>query len=105
MQEISDKIGENQFATITADCIDCKEEFKLFLERTSETDISIKNGAIGKRKDMFICKCASCFKENEDFGSKTEVYSRVVGYLRPISNWNPAKQDEFAMRKPFTIEG
>jgi len=30
-----------------------------------------------------------------------EVYSRIVGYLRPVSNWNAAKQAEFAARKTF----
>lgn len=105
MQEISDKMGENQFAKITAECIDCGEEFKIYLERISEKDIEIKNGVIGKRQGEFMCKCSSCFEKNDNFGSKTEVYSRVVGYLRPISNWNKAKRDEFEMRKPFTIEG
>ncbi len=32
-------------------------------------------------------------------GSKCEVYSRVVGYLRPVQNWNKGKKEEFAMRK------
>jgi len=32
---------------------------------------------------------------------KTEVYSRVVGYLRPVSQWNKGKQREFANRKMF----
>jgi anaerobic ribonucleoside-triphosphate reductase len=30
-----------------------------------------------------------------------EVYSRVVGYLRPIKQWNKGKQSEFALRKEF----
>ncbi len=30
-----------------------------------------------------------------------EVYSRVVGYLRPVDQWNDGKQAEFAMRKTF----
>ena len=30
-----------------------------------------------------------------------EVYSRVVGYLRPVSAWNAAKQQEFKERKVF----
>lgn len=34
-------------------------------------------------------------------GSKCEVYSRVVGYLRPVQNWNKGKQAEFGMRKTF----
>jgi len=33
--------------------------------------------------------------------SKTEVYSRVVGYLRPVEQWNDGKQAEFADRKIF----
>jgi ribonucleoside-triphosphate reductase (formate) len=37
-------------------------------------------------------------------GRQTEVYSRVVGYLRPISQWNDGKQAEFKMRKPFSFE-
>ena len=34
-------------------------------------------------------------------GSICEVYSRVVGYLRPVDQWNNGKQAEFAMRKTF----
>ncbi len=34
-------------------------------------------------------------------GSNCEVYSRVVGYLRPVDQWNDGKQAEFAMRKTF----
>jgi len=34
---------------------------------------------------------------------KCEVYSRVNGYLRPISNWNDAKKEEFYDRQSFDI--
>jgi ribonucleoside-triphosphate reductase len=34
-------------------------------------------------------------------GAETEVYSRVVGYLRPIKQWNDGKKAEFRMRKTF----
>ena len=30
-----------------------------------------------------------------------EVYSRVVGYLRPVQNWNAGKQQEFCERQTF----
>jgi ribonucleoside-triphosphate reductase len=33
--------------------------------------------------------------------AKCEVYSRVVGYLRPVDQWNDGKQAEFALRKTF----
>ncbi|MEN6494326.1 MAG: ribonucleoside triphosphate reductase [Thermoguttaceae bacterium] len=36
-------------------------------------------------------------------GGDTEVYSRVVGYLRPIHQWNAGKQAEFAIRKTYRI--
>ena len=32
---------------------------------------------------------------------KTEVYSRVVGYFRPVQQWNDGKQEEFQLRKIF----
>lgn len=32
-----------------------------------------------------------------------EVYSRVVGYLRPVSQWNEGKQQEFKDRKVFRM--
>ena len=36
---------------------------------------------------------------------RTEVYSRVVGYYRPISNWNKGKKEEFRQRKNLKIGG
>ena len=35
--------------------------------------------------------------------TRCEIYSRVVGYLRPVSQWNPGKQQEFRDRKPFSL--
>ena len=35
-------------------------------------------------------------------GGETDVYSRVVGYLRPVSRWNDGKRAEFALRRPYT---
>jgi ribonucleoside-triphosphate reductase len=40
-------------------------------------------------------------KECPTCGAKCEVYSRVVGYLRPVDQWNDGKQAEFAIRKTF----
>jgi len=33
-----------------------------------------------------------------------EVYSRVVGYYRPVANWNLGKQQEFKERKTFKLK-
>lgn len=37
-------------------------------------------------------------------GTPCEVFSRVVGYMRPVQNWNKGKKEEFAMRKMFNVE-
>ncbi|MFA5386705.1 MAG: ribonucleoside triphosphate reductase [Candidatus Paceibacterota bacterium] len=37
------------------------------------------------------------------FKQPCEIYSRVVGYLRPISQWNKGKQEEFKERKEYVI--
>jgi len=42
--------------------------------------------------------CPRCVIEQ-----KTEVYSRVVGYIRPVEQWNQGKQSEFKDRKEFVI--
>lgn len=33
--------------------------------------------------------------------TKCEVYSRIVGYLRPVQQWNEGKQAEWKDRKTF----
>ena len=35
---------------------------------------------------------------------KCEIYSRVTGYYRPVSNWNKGKQQEFKDRKMFEVQ-
>ena len=37
-------------------------------------------------------------------GCSTEIFSRVVGYLRPVQQWNPGKQAEFWDRKGFKVQ-
>ena len=36
-------------------------------------------------------------------GAKTEVYSRITGYYRPVQNWNEGKVQEFKDRKEYNI--
>lgn len=41
-------------------------------------------------------KCPEC-------GAECEVYSRIVGYIRPVNQWNKGKQMEFSNRTVFEI--
>ncbi len=38
-------------------------------------------------------------------GEKTEVYSRITGYYRPVQNWNDGKAQEYKERKVYDIAG
>ena len=40
----------------------------------------------------------------EVHGTKCEVYSRVVGYLRPVQGWNKGKKEEFELRGTYNVE-
>ena len=35
---------------------------------------------------------------------KTEVYSRIVGYFRPVQQWNVGKQHEYRNRRVYSID-
>lgn len=35
--------------------------------------------------------------------TECEVFSRIVGYIRPVKYWNKGKRSEFAQRKEFKI--
>ncbi|MDD2523509.1 MAG: ribonucleoside triphosphate reductase [Endomicrobiaceae bacterium] len=53
--------------------------------------------------------CPSCGYQNGEVkicptcGQTCEVYSRVVGYLRPVSQWNEGKQEEYKIRKVVNL--
>lgn len=39
----------------------------------------------------------------EKCNSKTEVYSRICGFFRPVQQWNKGKKEEFMDRKVFDL--
>ena len=87
-------------------CCICEVDVNLEIEMDHEGKTTISGGALyttdtGKK----VLKCASCFEEQPILyvpcGAECEVYSRVVGYLRPVKQWNPGKKEEFKMRTMF----
>ena len=67
------------------------ENFKLpYISVTPTFSVCPAHGYIAGE----YAKCPNC-------GRKTEVYSRVVGYLRPVDQYNPGKQAEFKQRRFF----
>lgn len=39
--------------------------------------------------------------EPDEFRVKCEIFSRVVGYIRPVNQWNEGKQEEFKQRRVY----
>lgn len=35
---------------------------------------------------------------------RTEVYSRIVGYYRPVQSWNKGKREEFSQREYISLD-
>ena len=53
-------------------------------------------------KEEIKIKIEELKKEQQEVkGTPCEVYSRVVGYLRPVQSWNRGKKEEYALRKSF----
>ncbi|MDI6840796.1 MAG: ribonucleoside triphosphate reductase [bacterium] len=69
------------------------ENFRLpYFTITPTFSICSKHGYILGEHD----KCPKC-------GNIAEVYSRVVGYYRPVINWNEGKQEEFKDRLEYKV--
>jgi len=84
-------------------CHDCEKEIEI-------KGKDIKNGVMlvydNNGKKIKVFKCNECFKKNPSLTNfkECEVYSRVVGYLRPVKQWNTGKQQEYKERKDFRIK-
>jgi hypothetical protein len=86
-------------------CYDCGKEIEI-------KDSEILDGKLlsyeveGKHdwpEKITIIKCDECFEKDPSLSNykECEVYSRIVGYLRPVQQWNPGKVEEYNGRKNF----
>jgi anaerobic ribonucleoside-triphosphate reductase len=83
-------------------CHDCKKEIKVKgNEITDGVDLVYKNG----KENIEIIKCLNCYEKSKELSGyqECEVYSRVVGYIRPTKQWNTSKLEEYKERKNFKI--
>lgn len=86
-------------------CHDCKKEVNVKVAAGPE-GFAISGGALFEPEpEKLYTKCDACFNTNPLLTGfrNCEVYSRVVGYLRPVSQWNEGKQAEFADRKTYRV--
>lgn len=93
-------------------CHDCGKPVCIDIDQDQSGGVSVAGGAVyhpatgfTEEDKTFFLKCDACFEVNPTLKKfqPCSVYSRVVGYLRPVSDWNEGKQSEYAMRKTFDI--
>jgi len=83
-------------------CHDCGKSIEI-------SDKEIKNGVLlvyeEDNEEIKAYKCDECYKKDKSLRryKPTEVYDRIVGYIRPVQSYNKGKRQEQKERKKFTI--
>lgn len=109
-----DILKEEDHVDIAFYCHDCGKPVRVRAQKDADEIIfQPQDGAAGYyptlangEKEYFV-KCASCFEKNPklSYYNPTEVYTRVVGYMRPVQNFNPGKKEEYSQRQNFNLGG
>lgn len=85
-------------------CYDCKKEININGEEI-ENGVFLVYDKAGEK--INILKCNDCYSKNKALTNfqECEVYSRVVGYIRPVQQWHKGKGQEYIERKEFMPGG
>jgi ribonucleoside-triphosphate reductase len=109
IEEISRQLETTNRIEYEGKCHDCEKDVKVCIFKDDKEAIVIQGGAvynpvINDTKQIFF-KCDNCFQKDSVLRNwqPVETYSRIVGYLRPVSGWNKGKREEFKQRKEFVI--
>ena len=85
-------------------CHDCGRELAI-------NNSEIENGVFlvydHAGEKLNVLKCSECYDKNPSLTNfqECEVYSRVVGYIRPVQQWHKGKKQEFGEREEFIMPG
>ena len=83
-------------------CHDCKKEI-IINEDLIENGVYLSYDDAGNK--INILKCNECFAKSPALTNfrECEVYSRVVGYIRPVQQWHKGKKQEYGEREEFEM--
>lgn len=81
-------------------CHDCEKKIEINGEAI-ENGVYLSYDNAGEKINIF--KCKECFDTSKVLTNfqPCEVYSRVVGYIRPVQQWHIGKKQEFDERKEY----
>jgi ribosomal protein L40E len=83
-------------------CHDCGASINIKAEAI-ENGVYLSYDNNGKMISIF--KCNECYAKNAALTNfqECEVYSRVVGYIRPVQQWHKGKKQEYGERVEFKM--
>lgn len=100
---------ETENVEFRGNCHDCKCSVSVLCAANEDGEIVVNGGAMYNttidRNEHTFFKCDECYSNDKTLRNwrPIELYSRVVGYLRPVKQWNKGKVEEFKHRKEFKI--
>ena len=101
---------ETENIEFCGNCHDCGDSVNVLCAANEDGKIIVTGGAIYNPKidhiEHLFFKCDTCFAKDKVLRDwqPVETYSRVVGYLRPVRQWNKGKIAEFKERKEFVLK-
>ncbi len=83
-------------------CHDCGKDI-IIKDKEIENGVYLSYDNAGEKINIF--KCNECFAKSPALTNfqECEVYSRVVGYIRPVQQWHRGKKQEYSEREEFKI--
>ena len=93
-------------------CHDCGVPVNVLCTINENGELVISGGAVYNPKfgvpptEHAFFKCDECFNKDRVLRNyqPVETYSRVVGYIRPVQQYNKGKIEEFKQRKVFVVD-
>ena len=86
-------------------CHDCGKQILINSSQELEGAVSLVYDNAGEK--INILKCNDCYAKSPSLTNfqPCEVYSRVVGYIRPVQQWHKGKKQEFGERVEYKMPG
>ncbi len=86
-------------------CHDCSKQILINGNQELENAVSLVYDNLGEK--INILKCNDCYAKNKSLTNfqPCEVYSRVVGYIRPVQQWHKGKKQEYGERVEYKMPG
>jgi hypothetical protein len=110
IDDLKSKIEEIGNFQTSGKCVDCGADVAINIGKLDEDGrIVIVGGALYNPiesygyPDKYVYKCDDCHTSDPKLYQKTEVYTRVVGYLRPMAQMNTGKLSEIDQREMFDL--